>query len=170
MRCPRHHEMRAFFSCLTWRAIPSPLSKLKRRLDTLESTQWAPRDPCCDLRGKWSPLLPLEARPDSPRAASGYWYVSTTDTVSFLGVGGKGRVGDVSRTPAPCSSRPLPSPVDEQVHFLILVPTQGLTAHEVVLVPGHAAEIRAGPGVKASLRDLGSGPGLPTLGPARRTC
>ena len=51
---------------LTWRAIPSPLSKLKRRLDTLESTQWAPRDPCRDLRGKWSPLLPLEARPDSP--------------------------------------------------------------------------------------------------------
>ena len=27
--------MRAFFSCLAWRAIPSPLSKLKRRLDTL---------------------------------------------------------------------------------------------------------------------------------------
>ena len=26
-------------SCLAWRAIPSPLSKLKRRLDTLESTQ-----------------------------------------------------------------------------------------------------------------------------------
>ena len=35
-------------------------------LDTLESTQWAPRYPCRDLRGKWSPLLPLEARPDSP--------------------------------------------------------------------------------------------------------
>ena len=26
---------------------------------TLESTQWAPRDPCRDLRGKRSPLLPL---------------------------------------------------------------------------------------------------------------
>ena len=58
MRCPRHREMRAFFSCLTWRAIPSPLSKLKRRLDTLESTQWAPRDPCRDLRGKRSLCFP----------------------------------------------------------------------------------------------------------------
>ena len=35
-------------------------------LDTLESTQWAPRDPCRDLRGKRSPLLPLQASPDSP--------------------------------------------------------------------------------------------------------
>ena len=65
MRRPRPRELRVFFSCLAWRAIPSPLSKLKRRLDTLESTHWAPRDPCRDLRGKWSPLLPLEARPDS---------------------------------------------------------------------------------------------------------
>lgn len=103
-------------------------------------------------------------------SVSGYWYVSTTDTVSFLEAGGKGRVGAVSGTPAPRAPWPLPSPVDEQVHFLILVPTQGLTAHEAVLVPGHAAEIRAGPGVKASLRDLGSGPGLPTLDPASRTC
>ena len=31
--------MRAFFSCVAWRAIPSPLSKLKRRLDFLEATQ-----------------------------------------------------------------------------------------------------------------------------------
>ena len=57
---PKHKD------CLTWRAIPSPLSKLKRRLNTLESTHWAPRDPCRDFRGTWSPLLPLEARPDSP--------------------------------------------------------------------------------------------------------
>ena len=35
MRRPRHREMRAFFSCLAWRAMPSPLSKLKRRLDSL---------------------------------------------------------------------------------------------------------------------------------------
>lgn len=42
-------------------------------------------------------------------------------------------------------TRPRPSPVDEQVHFLVLFPTQGLTAHEAVLVPGHAAEIRPGP-------------------------
>ena len=66
MRHPGHREMRAFFSFLTWRAIPSPLSKLKRRLDTLESTQWAPRDPRRDSRGEQSPLLPLETRPDSP--------------------------------------------------------------------------------------------------------
>lgn len=103
-------------------------------------------------------------------SASGYWYVSTTDTVSFLGAGGKGRVGYVRGTPAPHAPRPLPSPVDKQVHFLILVPTQGLTAHEAVLVLGHAAEMGFGSRVKASLRDLGSGPGLPTLGPARRTC
>ena len=66
MRRPRHREMRAFFSCLAWRAIPSPLSKLKRRLDSLEATQWAPRDPRGGSRGERSPLLPLEAKPDSP--------------------------------------------------------------------------------------------------------
>ena len=32
---PRHREMRAFFSCMSWSAIPSPLSKLQRRLDSL---------------------------------------------------------------------------------------------------------------------------------------
>ena len=32
----RHHrEMRAFFSCMAWRGIPSPLSKQHRRLDSL---------------------------------------------------------------------------------------------------------------------------------------
>ena len=40
MRRPRHREMRAFFSCLAWRAITSPLSKLKRRLDSIEVTRW----------------------------------------------------------------------------------------------------------------------------------
>ena len=45
LRCPRPREVRAFFSCLSWRAIPSPLSKLKIRLDSLEATQRAPRDP-----------------------------------------------------------------------------------------------------------------------------
>ena len=34
-RCPRQGEMGAFFSCLTWRAIPGPLSKLHRRIDSL---------------------------------------------------------------------------------------------------------------------------------------
>ena len=31
----RHREMRAIFSCMAWRAVPSPLSKLHRRLDSL---------------------------------------------------------------------------------------------------------------------------------------
>ena len=34
-RRPLHREMMAFFSCIAWRAIPSPLSKLHRRLDSL---------------------------------------------------------------------------------------------------------------------------------------
>ena len=38
-------ELRAFFSCMAWRAIPGPLSKRKRRLDSLEAAQGAPRDP-----------------------------------------------------------------------------------------------------------------------------
>ena len=64
MRRLRHHEMRAFFSCMAWRAIPSPLSKLKRRLDSLEATQWASRDTCLDSRGERSPLLLLETSSD----------------------------------------------------------------------------------------------------------
>ena len=32
------------FSCMAWRAIPGPLSKRKRRLDSLEAAQGAPRD------------------------------------------------------------------------------------------------------------------------------
>ena len=54
-------------SCMAWRAIPGPLSKLKRRLDSLEATQWAPRDPRRHSSGERSPWLPLETRPDSPR-------------------------------------------------------------------------------------------------------
>ena len=34
----RHREMRAFFSCVAWRGIPSPLSKQHRRLDSLYVT------------------------------------------------------------------------------------------------------------------------------------
>ena len=48
------------------RAIPGPLSKRKRRLDSLEAAQGAPRDPRRDSRGERSPWLPLETRPDSP--------------------------------------------------------------------------------------------------------
>ena len=32
MRHPGHRELRAFFSCMAWRAIPGHLSKRKRRL------------------------------------------------------------------------------------------------------------------------------------------
>ena len=70
MRRPRPRELRAFFSCMAWRAIPGPLSKRKRRLDSLEAAQLAPRDPRRDSRGERSPWLPLETRPDSP---GGYW-------------------------------------------------------------------------------------------------
>ena len=59
-------NVRAFFSCMAWRAIPGPLSKRKRRLDSLEAAQGAPRDPRRDSRGERSPWLPLETRPDSP--------------------------------------------------------------------------------------------------------
>ena len=38
---PVRECMRAFFSCMAWRAIPGPLSKRKRRLDSLESAQGA---------------------------------------------------------------------------------------------------------------------------------
>ena len=44
-------EMRAFFSCMSWSTIPCPVSKLKRRLDSLEAAQGAPRDPRRDSRG-----------------------------------------------------------------------------------------------------------------------
>ena len=39
---PRPRELRAFFSCMAWRAISGPLSKRKRRLDSLEAAQGAP--------------------------------------------------------------------------------------------------------------------------------
>ena len=41
-------------------------TKRKRRLDSLEAAQGAPRDPRRDSRGERSPWLPLEMRPDSP--------------------------------------------------------------------------------------------------------
>ena len=62
-RRPRPGELRAFYSCMAWRAIPGPFSKLKRRLDSLEAAQGAPRDPRRDSRGERSPWLPLETRP-----------------------------------------------------------------------------------------------------------
>ena len=66
MRRLRHREMRAFFFSMEWTAIPSTLSKLKRRLESLEATQWAPRDTRLDSRGERTPLLLLEARSDPP--------------------------------------------------------------------------------------------------------
>ena len=44
MRRTRPRELRAFFSCMAWRAISGPLSKRKRRLDSLEAAQGATRD------------------------------------------------------------------------------------------------------------------------------
>ena len=41
-------------------------AKVKRRLDSLEATQGAPRYQRRDSGGERSPLLPLEVRPDSP--------------------------------------------------------------------------------------------------------
>ena len=65
-RFPRHCEMWPFFSCRGYRAIPSPLSKLHRRLDYIYATQWAPRDTRRNSRGEWNSLLPHQTRPDSP--------------------------------------------------------------------------------------------------------
>ena len=46
--------------CMAWRAIPGPLSKRKRRLDSLEAAQGAPRDPRRDssLVVNNQPVLP----------------------------------------------------------------------------------------------------------------
>ena len=52
-----NREPRAFFSCMAWRAIPGPLSKRKRRLDSFEAAQGAPRDPRRDSRGERSSVL-----------------------------------------------------------------------------------------------------------------
>ena len=41
-----HRELRAFFSCMAWRAIPGPLSKRKRRVDSLEAAQVPWASPC----------------------------------------------------------------------------------------------------------------------------
>ena len=41
LRRPRPRELRAVSSCMAWRAIPCPLSKRKRRLDSLEAAQGA---------------------------------------------------------------------------------------------------------------------------------
>ena len=46
MRHPGHREKRALYSCMAWRPITSPLSKLKSRLDSVEAAQGAPTDPC----------------------------------------------------------------------------------------------------------------------------
>ena len=46
---------------------------IKRRLDSLEATQGATRDPHRDSRGERSPWLPLETRPDSPGDREAAW-------------------------------------------------------------------------------------------------
>ena len=42
------------------------VSPFRAEQGTSLETPWRPRDPCRDLRGKRSPLLPLQASPDSP--------------------------------------------------------------------------------------------------------
>ena len=49
----------------------SPWAKRKRRLDSLEAAQGAPRAPRGDSREERSPWLPLETRPDSPGDETG---------------------------------------------------------------------------------------------------
>ena len=44
---------------------PESSLQTERRPDSLEATQWAPRDLRRDLRGERHPLLALETRPDS---------------------------------------------------------------------------------------------------------
>ena len=61
-KCPRPRELRAFFSCMAWRAIPGPLSNRRRRLDSLEAAQGAPRAPRRDSRGE----RPQAERPRFP--------------------------------------------------------------------------------------------------------
>ena len=46
--------------------IPAVPCARRRRVDSLEAAQGAPRDPRRDSRGERSPWLPLETRPDSP--------------------------------------------------------------------------------------------------------
>ena len=70
MRRPRHREMRAFFSCLAWRVITSPLSKVKRRLVSLEATQGAPRYPRRDSGGERILCFPSR-RGLTPRGSMG---------------------------------------------------------------------------------------------------
>ena len=75
---------------MAWTAIQSPLSKLKRRLDSLEATQWTPRDTSRDSRGERTPLLLLEARSDPP-CETGMRYASVlssneTDVSGTFGV------------------------------------------------------------------------------------
>ena len=57
-RTPLSSRLRALFSCIAWRAIPGPLSKRKRRLDSLEAAQGqGPSRPSGRNRG-----LPLRRR------------------------------------------------------------------------------------------------------------
>ena len=73
--CPRgslNHFYGVFLPGFLWLIIlvclaHSPYFLYLRILPcALEATQWAPRDPRPGSRGERSPLLPLEARPDSP--------------------------------------------------------------------------------------------------------
>ena len=58
LRRPRPRELRAFFSCMAWRAIPGPLSKRKRRLDSIEAAQ---RESTAPAQGNQSLIRELRA-------------------------------------------------------------------------------------------------------------
>ena len=80
---------------MAWRAIPGPLSKRKRRLDSLEATQWAPRVRvgaleesavlCFPSRRGLTPRGSLECNPEIPVAPGEEHEVLDTsiDEVSF---------------------------------------------------------------------------------------
>ena len=59
-------------SSRSW-AIPGPLSKLKRRVDSLEATQWAPRDPRRHSRGERLPCF-SDVHPLTQAAPPGVTY------------------------------------------------------------------------------------------------
>lgn len=83
---------------------------------------------------------------------SSYWYVSTTDTTSVLWDQRDGDPGAQHSPGVPsvglvtlwCHRRvaasPAPLPVDEEVHLLVVVPSQGATDLVVIWGCGHAAE------------------------------
>lgn len=91
-------------------------------------------------------------------SGSGYWYVLTTDTASFLGAAESKMSVELVTPPLPPPPCLLPticlSPVDKQIHLLVLVTSKWLAAHKAVLVLRHSMEREhqaLGQGTEASL-------------------